>query len=119
MTTTDLIKKLNDLASIGIVNAKEDTETLKEAAGRLFELRAKADPRWNEWLIMDDGLFLSEIGEEESDWTQVKDHAVSFETKEAAEEYLDRYFEKIGGGVAVLRGDVDAADLSISFFAVD
>lgn len=119
MTTTDLIKRLNDLASVGIVNAKEDTETLKEAAARLYELREKADPHWNEWLILDEGLFLSEIGEEESDWTDVKEHAVSFETKEAAEKYLDEHFAEIGGGCAVLRGDVDAAGLGIYFYACD
>ena len=36
MTTSQLIEKLNDLAKIGIVNAKEDTVVLLEAAVRLI-----------------------------------------------------------------------------------
>ena len=116
MTTTELIEKLNELADIGIVNARIDSETLQWAAERLYELRAKADPMWNLWLIMDEGLFLSEIGDEESDWTECKDHAVSFSSKEEAQKYLDDHFMEIGGGNVVMRGDVDAGGVVIDFF---
>ena len=75
MTTTQLIEKVRSLAQIGIVNAKEDAAILQEAADRLHELRAKADPKWYQWLIMDDGLFLVSIKDGESDWTEHKDDA--------------------------------------------
>ena len=69
MTTSQLITKLNDLAKIGIVNAKEDTAVLLEAVARLIELRAKACPKWNWGLIMDDGMFLESIDGDETNWT--------------------------------------------------
>ena len=40
MTTSQLIEKLNDLAKIGIVNAKEDTVVLLEAE----DAQAEAEP---------------------------------------------------------------------------
>ena len=60
MTISDAIKKMNDLADIGIVNAKEDAEALRETAKILYRLRERLDPRWNEWLIMDEGQFLEQ-----------------------------------------------------------
>lgn len=108
MTTTQLIKRLKDLAEIGIVNAREDTTALLEAADRLHELRAKADPKWYQWLIMDDGLFLVGIKDGESDWTEHKDDAMAFGVKEEAERFLDEHFMETGGGHAVLRGDVES-----------
>ena len=116
MTTTYLIQRLNDLAQIGIVNAKNDTLVLQEAAERLAALRAKADPMWNLWLIEDEGLFLSELGEEESDWTEIKDQAISFTDKDEAEKFLDDHFMEIGGGLVRLRGDVDDGSVDIDFY---
>ena len=116
MTTTKLIEKLRDLAKIGIVNAKEDSEVLMEAADRLFTLRAKADPRWDEWLILDEGLFLGGMTDGEADMTMVKDEAISFGKKEDAEAYLETITDELGGGCVVLRGDVDAGGLDIEFF---
>lgn len=116
MTTTEMIKKLNTLAEIGIVNAKDDTAVLQEAAVRLFDLRAKADPMWNQWLIEDEGLFLSELGEEESDWTEIKDQAISFTDKDEAEKFLDDHFMEIGGGLVRLRGDVDDGSIDVNFY---
>ena len=104
MTTSQLIKELNNLAEIGVVNALKDTETLREAAARLYELREKADPKWNSWLIMDDGLFLARMNGEESEWTDVKDEAVIFENEDDANEFADTI---LGFGFAVLRGDYD------------
>ena len=120
MTTTELISRLRKMSIKWKALAlwrKDEWRVMKEAADRLHELRAKLDPMWDRWLIMDDGLFLSEIGEDgESDWTEIKDQAVSFSTKKDAEEYLDEHFMEIGGGVAVLRGDVEAAVTRIDFF---
>ena len=115
MTTTQLIKRLKDLAEIGIVNAREDTTALLEAADRLHELRAKADPKWYQWLIMDDGLVLVSIKDGESDWTEHKDDAMAFGVREEAEKFLDEHFMETGGGHAVLRGDVEACS-NIEFF---
>lgn len=120
MTTTELISRLRKMSIKWKALAlwrKDEWRAMKEAADRLHELRAKLDPMWDRWLIMDDGLFLSEIGEDgESDWTEIKDQAVSFSTRKDAEEYLDEHFMEIGGGVAVLRGDVEAAVTRIDFF---
>jgi len=120
MTTTQLISRLRRMSIKWKALAlwrKDEWRVMKEAADRLHELRAKLDPMWDRWLIMDDGLFLSEIGEDgESDWTEIKDQAVSFSTRKDAEEYLDEHFMEIGGGVAVLRGDVEAAVTEIDFF---
>lgn len=120
MTTTELISRLRKMSIKWKALAlwrKDEWRVMKEAADRLHELRAKLDPIWDRWLIMDDGLFLSEIGEDgESDWTEIKDQAVSFSTRKDAEEYLDEHFMEIGGGVAVLRGDVEAAVTEIDFF---
>lgn len=120
MTTTELINRLRRMSVKWKAMAlwrKDEWRVTKEAADRLHELRAKLDPMWDRWLIMDDGLFLSEIGEDgESDWTEIKDQAVSFSTRKDAEEYLDEHFMEIGGGVAVLRGDVEAAVTRIDFF---
>lgn len=120
MTTTELISRLRKMSIKWKALAlwrKDEWRVMKEAADRLHELRAKLDPMWDRWLIMDDGLFMSEIGEDgESDWTEIKDQAVSFSTRNDAEEYLDEHFMEIGGGVAVLRGDVEAAVTEIDFF---
>lgn len=120
MTTTQLISRLRRMSIKWKALAlwrKDEWRVMKEAADRLHELRAKLDPMWDQWLIMDDGLFLSEIGEDgESDWTEIKDQAVSFSTRKDAEEYLNEHFMEIGGGVAVLRGDVEAAVMKIDFF---
>ena len=116
MTTTKLIEKLRDLATIGIVNAKEDSLTLMEAADRLHQLLAKLDPRWAEWLIMDEAMFLAGMNDGEADMTMEKDDAISFEKKEDAEAYLETITDDLGGGCVVLRGDVDAGGLNIEFF---
>lgn len=113
MTISDAIKKMNDLADIGIVNAKEDAEALHETAKILYRLRERLDPRWNEWLIMDEGQFLAAFHDGESEWTGNKDEAIAFEKQEDAEAYLDQMWEKLGGGIAVLRGDIDAYGMSI------
>lgn len=68
MTISDAIKKMNDLADIGIVNAKEDAKALRETAKILYRLREKLDPRWNEWLIVDEGQFLAAFHDGESEW---------------------------------------------------
>lgn len=115
MTISDAIKKMNDLADIGIVNAKEDAEALRETAKILFRLRERLDPRWNEWLIMDEGQFLMAFHDGESEWTGNKDEAIAFEKQKDAEAYLDQMWEKLGGGIAVLRGDIDAYGMSIIF----
>ena len=116
MTTTELIEKLGSLADIGIVNAKDDAETLREAAARLFELRAKADPRWSEWLILDEGFFVEVFDGDEAVMTCVKDHALSFASRIEADAWLDAgNFERIGGGCPVLRGDCDAEGMKIFF----
>ena len=120
MTTTELISRLRKMSIKWKALAlwrKDEWRVMKEAADRLHELRAKLDPMWDRWLIMDDGLFLSEIGEDgESDWTEIKDQAVSFSTRKDAKEYLNEHFMEIGGGVTVLRGDVEAAVTEIDFF---
>ena len=120
MTTTELIKRLRKMSIKWKAMAlwrKDEWRVIKEAADRLHELRAKLDPMWDRWLIMDDGLLLSEIGEDgDSDWTAIKDQAVSFSTREAAQKYLASHFMEIGGGVVVLRGDVEAAVTKIDFF---
>ena len=106
MTTTQLIKRLKDLAEIGIVNAREDTTALLEAADRLFELRARAMPKWDRWLIMDEGLFLESISEDgETDWTKNKEDAMQFMPgdKETAETIADTVC-----GQVVLYGDHEA-----------
>lgn len=115
MTISDAIKKMNDLADIGIVNAKEDAEALRETAKILYRLRERLDPRWNEWLIMDEGHFLAAFHDGESEWTENKDGAIAFEKQEDAEAYLDQMWEKLGDGIAVLRGDIDAYGMSIIF----
>lgn len=115
-TTSGLIRALNYMAEVGIVNAKEDTETLRMAADRLFSLRESLDPLWNRWLIMDDGLFLEEISlDGESLWTDIKDDAMWFEDKESAEKYIDENTREIVGSSAVLRGDCNSFPLNIIF----
>ena len=117
MTTTELIKQLNAMAKIGIVNAKQDTKTLREAAHRLYELRAKADPDWDDWLIMDDGMFLQGIDGDETDWTPNKDDALAFASEEAAKKYIKgtaAWYAK-----PVLRGDFDAYGMVVYFDAKD
>lgn len=120
MTTTELISRLRRMSIKWKALAlwrKDERRVMKEAADRLHELRAKLDPMWDQWLIMDEGLFMSEIGEDgDSDWTEIKDQAVSFSTREAAQKYLASHFMEIGGGCVVLRGDVDAGGLNIEFF---
>ena len=120
MTTTELIDRLRKMSIKWKAMAlwrKDEWRVMREAADRLMELRAKLDPMWDQWLIMDEGLFLSEIGEDgDSDWTAIKDQAVSFSTREAAQKYLASHFMEIGGGCVVLRGDVDAAKMNIEFF---
>ena len=123
MTTTELINKLRKMSIKRRTLSpwrKDERRILKEAADRLHELRAKLDPMWDRWLIMDDGLFLSELGEDgESDWTDIKNQAVSFSTRKAAEEYLDEHFMEIGGGVTVLRGDIDAINSFSIFYEIN
>lgn len=104
MTTTELIKKLNDLADVGIVNAREDTAALKEAAGRLYNLRSLAFPKWDWWLIMDDGLFLANVNKDgETEWTDNRDDAWQFAPEER--ERADMIAEECYGEV-VLYGDI-------------
>ena len=117
MTTSDLISKVLNLAEIGIVNAKQDKDTLIEAADRLYDLREKLDPRWYEYLILDDGMFLENIEDQESNWTTEKDRAMSFISSEDAEKYLEEYGDILAGGCVVQRDDVDAGGMSISFLS--
>ena len=115
-TTSGLIREPNRLAEIGIVNAKEDTETLRVAADRLFSMREELDPLWNRWLILDEGLFLERIDENgESIWTDNKDDTVWFEEREEAEKYINDHIMQLGGGCAVLRGDLKAGGMNIFF----
>lgn len=107
VTISELIIRLDEIADMGIVNAREDTSVLREAAETIERLRAALDPRWREYVIVDEGMFLSEIGEDgDSDWTVIKDQAVSFSTREAAQKYLASHFMEIGGGCVVQRGDI-------------
>lgn len=113
MTTSQIVKKLNDLAKIGIVNAKEDTEVLLEAAKRMTELRAKACPKWNWWLIMDDGMFLESVSEDgETEWTKNEEDAMQFmpEDMEIAKTIANAFC-----GQVVLYGDYDGFGAVITF----
>ena len=107
MTTSQLITKLNDLAKIGIVNAKEDTVVLLEAAARLIELRAKACPKWNWGLIMDDGMFLESIDGNETNWTTEKEDAIQFCPEEMENGFAERFLEGLDVGELVLYSDYD------------
>ena len=107
MTTSQLITKLNDLAKIGIVNAKEDTVVLLEAAARLIELRARACPKWNWGLIMDDGMFLESIDGDETNWTTRKEDAIQFYPEEMANGFADQFLEGLDVGELVLYDDFD------------
>ena len=107
MTTSQLIKKLNDLAKIGIVNAKEDTAVLLEAAARLIELRARACPKWNWGLIMDDGMFLESIDGDETNWTTRKEDAIQFCPEEMENGFADQFVEGLDVGELVLYDDFD------------
>lgn len=119
MTTSELIKKLESLADIGVVNAKEDKKTLMEAAARLYHMREKLDPDWHMWMIEDDGLFLERMHGEESAWTADKDDAVHFDSEEDAQNYIDNF---LGDGCPVLRGDcepIEVIEIEIASFNCD
>jgi len=107
MTTSQLIEKLKDLAKIGIVNAKEDTVVLLEAAARLIELRARACPKWNWGLIMDDGMFLESIDGDETNWTTIKEDAIQFCPEEMANGFAEQFMEGLDVGELVLYDDFD------------
>ena len=107
MTTSQLIGKLNDLAKVGIVNAKEDTVVLLEAAARLIELRARACPKWNWGLIMDDGMFLESIDGDETNWTTRKEDAIQFCPEEMANGFADQFVAGLDVGELVLYDDFD------------
>ena len=107
MTTSQLIGKLNDLAKVGIVNAKEDTVVLLEAAARLIELRARACPKWNWGLIMDDGMFLESIDGDETNWTTRKEDAIQFCPEEMANGFADQFVAGLDVGELVLYDDYD------------
>ena len=107
MTTSQLIGKLNDLAKVGIVNAKEDTVVLLEAAARLIELRARACPKWNWGLIMDDGMFLESIDGNETNWTTRKEDAIQFCPEEMANGFADQFVAGLDMGELVLYDDFD------------
>ena len=107
MTTSQLIGKLNDLATVGIVNAKEDTVVLLEAAARLIELRARACPKWNWGLIMDDGMFLESIDGDETNWTTRKEDAIQFCPEEMANGFADQFVAGLDVGELVLYDDFD------------
>lgn len=107
MTTSQLIGKLNDLAKVGIVNAKEDTVVLLEAAARLIELRARACPKWNWGLIMDDGMFLESIDGDETNWTTRKEDAIQFCPEEMENGFADQFVAGLDVGELVLYDDYD------------
>lgn len=107
MTTSQLIGKLNDLAKVGIVNAKEDTVVLLEAAARLIELRARACPKWNWGLIMDDGMFLESIDGNETNWTTRKEDAIQFCPEEIENGFADQFVAGLDVGELVLYDDFD------------
>ena len=107
MTTSQLIGKLNDLAKVWIVNAKEDTVVLLEAAARLIELRARACPKWNWGLIMDDGMFLESIDGDETNWTTRKEDAIQFCPEEMENGFADQFVAGLDMGELVLYDDYD------------
>ena len=107
MTTTQLIEKVRGLAQIGIVNAKEDTVVLLEAAARLIELRARACPKWNWGLIMDDGMFLESIDGDETNWTTRKEDAIQFCPEEMENGFADQVVAGLDMGELVLYDDYD------------
>ena len=107
MTTSPLIGTLNDLAKVGIVNAKEDTVVLLEAAARLIELRARACPKWNWGLIMDDGMFLESIDGDETNWTTRKEDAIQFCPEEMANGFAYQFVAGLDVGELVLYDDYD------------
>lgn len=43
MTTLELIRKLRDIAKVGVVNARDDIRILNEAADRLEELEERVE----------------------------------------------------------------------------
>ena len=43
MTTLELIRKLRDIAKVGVVNARDDIKILNEAADRLEELEERIE----------------------------------------------------------------------------
>lgn len=116
MTTSELIKKLESLADIGIVNAKEDAKTLREAAARLYEMREQLDPKWNDWMIVDEGLLLAHVDGEESEWTPDKNEAIVFENEDDANEFVHTI---LGYGQAIIRGDYDPKRHPEIFFEYD
>ena len=116
MTTSQIVKKLNDLAKIGIVNAKEDTEMLLEAAKRMTELRAKACPKWNWWLIMDDGMFLESIDGDETNWTWNKEDAIQFSPEDKESGFADQFLDGLDVGELVMYDDYDAFGVVVFTF---
>lgn len=115
MTTSQLIKKITDLAKIGIVNAKEDAEVLLEAAARLIELRAKACPKWNWGLIMDDGMFLESIDGDETNWTACKEYAIQFSPEEMENGFAEHFLDGLGEGELVLYDDYEGYGVKFEF----
>ena len=107
MPTSQLIGKLNHLAKVGIVNAKEDTVVLLEAAARLIELRAMACPKLNWGLIMDDGMFLESIDGDETNWTTRKEDAIQFCPEEMENGFADQFVAGLDVGELVLYDDFD------------
>ena len=93
MRTTQIAKRLNELAEIGIVNAQEDTAVLREASERMIALLAKLCPKWDWWLIMDDGMFLESVDDAETCWTMDRDDALQFSPEDYRIGFAEQFLE--------------------------
>ena len=93
MRTTQIAKRLNELAEIGIVNAQEDTAVLREASERMIALLAKLCPKWDWWLIMDDGMFLESVDDAETCWTMDRDDALQFSPEDYRSGFAEQFLE--------------------------
>ena len=106
VTISELIIRLDEIADMGIVNAREDTSVLREAAETIERLREALDPQWREYVIVDEGMFLTGVHDGEGAFTVVKNDALSFKTQAKAQEYLDSVSDMIGSGTVLQRGDI-------------